>query len=130
MSRLTLLMILPTLLAFPFAIGSQTLHPTHTLPSDGTAAYCDPARWPFYHGTASGDPLFDAVIIWTRVTPADGDDTVSVKWEVSRFEDFSKIEVSGTTTATSERDFAVKVDAACLEHITIIALRLTTVFHQ
>ena len=24
---------------------------------------------PFYHGVASGDPLSDAVIIWTRVTP-------------------------------------------------------------
>ncbi|MEM0994642.1 MAG: PhoD-like phosphatase N-terminal domain-containing protein, partial [Bacteroidota bacterium] len=23
---------------------------------------------PFYHGVASGDPLEDAVIIWTRVT--------------------------------------------------------------
>ena len=24
---------------------------------------------PFYHGVASGDPLDDRVIIWTRVTP-------------------------------------------------------------
>ena len=24
---------------------------------------------PFYHGVASGDPLEDKVIIWTRVTP-------------------------------------------------------------
>lgn len=24
---------------------------------------------PFYHGVASGDPLADSVIIWTRVTP-------------------------------------------------------------
>ena len=24
---------------------------------------------PFYHGVASGDPLADAVIIWTRAVP-------------------------------------------------------------
>lgn len=24
---------------------------------------------PFYHGVASGDPLTDAVIIWTRAVP-------------------------------------------------------------
>jgi alkaline phosphatase D len=28
----------------------------------------DPCLHPFYHGVASGDPLTDRVIIWTRVT--------------------------------------------------------------
>ena len=27
----------------------------------------DPALEPFYHGVASGDPVSDKVIIWTRV---------------------------------------------------------------
>ena len=28
-----------------------------------------PALAPFYHGVASGDPLPNQVILWTRVTP-------------------------------------------------------------
>ena len=37
---------------------------------------------PFYHGVASGDPLFDRVIIWTRVTPDSEAQTndIPVKW--------------------------------------------------
>jgi alkaline phosphatase D len=31
----------------------------------------DPALAPFYHGVASGDPLANRVIIWTRRTPSD-----------------------------------------------------------
>ncbi len=29
----------------------------------------NPVLKPFYHGVASGDPLSDRVIIWTRLTP-------------------------------------------------------------
>jgi phosphodiesterase/alkaline phosphatase D-like protein len=29
----------------------------------------NPQLKPFYHGVASGDPLEDRVIIWTRITP-------------------------------------------------------------
>ena len=38
---------------------------------------------PFYHGVASGDPLSDRVIIWTRVTPVSLDDTIDVNWKVA-----------------------------------------------
>jgi phosphodiesterase/alkaline phosphatase D-like protein len=34
-----------------------------------TAVTMNPALAPFYHGVASGDPMSDRVIIWTRVTP-------------------------------------------------------------
>ncbi len=27
------------------------------------------SSFPFYHGVASGDPLHDGIILWTRVTP-------------------------------------------------------------
>ena len=37
---------------------------------------------PFYHGVASGDPLTDSVIIWTRVTP-ESDSEVEVKWRIA-----------------------------------------------
>jgi alkaline phosphatase D len=36
----------------------------------------------FLHGVASGDPLSDAVILWTRVTPVD-DQPVRVRWELA-----------------------------------------------
>jgi hypothetical protein len=36
----------------------------------------------FLHGVASGDPLTDRVILWTRVTPKSGDGAIPVKYEV------------------------------------------------
>ena len=35
-------------------------------------------RKPFYHGVASGDPLSDRVVIWTRVTPDDSTASIDV----------------------------------------------------
>ena len=40
-------------------------------------------RYPFYHGVASGDPLEDRVVIWTRVTPDSLDGPVDVAWKVA-----------------------------------------------
>jgi alkaline phosphatase D len=42
----------------------------------------DTALAPFYHGVASGDPLPDAVIIWTRITTSDPG-TISGTWFVA-----------------------------------------------
>src|ERR1041385_5086371 len=66
---------------------------------------------PFYHGVASGDPLQDRVILWTRVTPEDSTAEVKVKWEVSLSPDFKNIIASDTTSTSLHRDFTVKVDA-------------------
>ena len=46
---------------------------------------------PFYHGVASGDPLEDKVIIWTRVTPENHENEISVNWQLSKFSDFRKV---------------------------------------
>ena len=43
----------------------------------------DPALKPFYHGVASGDPLQNQVILWTRITP-DTDGPIEVKWYMSK----------------------------------------------
>ncbi|CEL92288.1 unnamed protein product [Vitrella brassicaformis CCMP3155] len=74
----------------------------------------------FNHGVASGDPLPDAVIIWTRVTirsteAPPRDESVTVSWEVSRFEDFSEVAKNGTFTTDGSRDWTVKVDVTGLE---------------
>ena len=62
----------------------------------------------FEYGVASGDPTQTQVIIWTRVTTAAS--YVDVTWHVSRSEDFSTVEQSGTFTTDTSRDFTVKVD--------------------
>ena len=80
-----------------------------------------PARPHFLHGVASGDPLPDAVVLWTRVTPRPGDDpgsgrgpVVDVTWEVSTDAEFRRIVRSGTVRTGPDRDHTVKVDATRL----------------
>jgi len=70
---------------------------------------------PFYHGVASGDPLPDRVIIWTRVTPDVVMNRIQVKWEISQGRNFEGIIKSDTTSTTPARDYTVKVDVDGLE---------------
>ena len=72
----------------------------------------------FGHGVASGDPLTDRVIIWTRVTSPPARSAAGplvVGWEVARDEGMSQVVSRGTAAATPERDFTVKIDAAGLD---------------
>jgi alkaline phosphatase D len=69
----------------------------------------------FAHGVASGDPLADRVILWTRITP-DGDATaVDVAWRIARDEALGDVVARGQAQTDAARDFTVKVDAAGLE---------------
>lgn len=68
----------------------------------------------FEHGVASGDPLQDRVIIWTRVTPDDEDVRVSVRWEIARDDTFQEIDAAGAVVTDRNRDYTVKVDATGL----------------
>jgi alkaline phosphatase D len=65
----------------------------------------------FSHGVASGDPLADRVILWTRVT---ADQAVTVAWEVAEDEAFARVVQHGTVDTDAARDFTVKVDAVGL----------------
>jgi len=74
-----------------------------------------PELAPFYHGIASGDPLPDGFILWTRVTPPGNarittNRRVHVTWKVSSDPALTQVVASGSTFATSDRDFTVKVD--------------------
>ncbi len=69
---------------------------------------------PFYHGVASGDPLQDRVIIWTRVTPDTAQDSIPVSWFVATDVDLNNIVASGAFTTNADRDYTVKVDVAGL----------------
>lgn len=70
---------------------------------------------PFPQGVASGDPLADRVILWTRVVPADPAHSVPVRWRIAEDEAMQKVVNGGETTALPWRDHCVKVDAAGLE---------------
>ncbi len=69
---------------------------------------------PFYHGVASGDPLADRVILWTRITP-ERDTTLLVRYELALDTSFSRIVKSGEVRTNAERDYTVKLDVTGLE---------------
>lgn len=79
----------------------------------------------FRHGVASGDPLPESVLLWTRVTSGPDDlpgknrgVPTPVRWEVATDEVFSDVVASGTATATPASDMTVKVEAAGLKPAT------------
>ncbi|MFC7216668.1 alkaline phosphatase D family protein [Streptomyces polyrhachis] len=93
------------------------------------AAAAGPA---FLHGVASGDPLPDGVLLWTRVTPEPGAvpgsglgaDTV-VTWEVARDAAFAKVVARGSVTARAASDHTVKADVRGLRAATRYWYRFT-----
>lgn len=64
---------------------------------------------PFYHGIASGDPLYNSVIIWTRVTPEYTSD-IKVIWNISDNEGMKNSIQSGELITNQTKDYTVKVD--------------------
>ena len=64
----------------------------------------------FNHGIASGDPLTDAIILWTRITPS-SDGEITVSWEIAIDQAFTQLVNTGNTTTSAARDYTIKVDA-------------------
>jgi alkaline phosphatase D len=80
----------------------------------------------FVHGVASGDPLSDRVILWTRVTPPAGHTAdIPVQWEVASDATFATLVAKGEATATAAKDYTVKVDATGLKPATVYHYRFT-----
>ena len=71
----------------------------------------------FRHGVASGDPLPDGVLLWTRITPVPeavpgsgaGPDT-EVAWEVATDPEFGSVVTRGSVTTSAATDHTVKAD--------------------
>lgn len=80
----------------------------------GTALAAD-AVPVFQHGVASGDPLSDRVILWTRVTRNGPRRAVPVQWTVARDAAFTQVVLRGTAKTNPDRDYTVKVDAIGLQ---------------
>jgi len=73
----------------------------------------------FLHGVASGDPLTDRVILWTRTTPPDGfTDIIAVDWVISAAADLSNAVNAGRFFTHIGRDYTVKFDATGLSSYT------------
>ncbi|RRR86664.1 alkaline phosphatase [Streptomyces sp. RP5T] len=110
--------------------GSNSLSPrrrTVVKAAAATAVLAAPlaAAWPagaveapaFLHGVASGDPLPDGILLWTRVTPTAeavpgsglGPDT-EVGWTVAADKSFTNVVAKGSVTATAASDHTVKAD--------------------
>ena len=83
-------------------------------PSVLVAAPASKREGPFRHGVASGDPLDDRVILWTRVTPAKSG-PVAVRWTIASDDRLREVVNQGVVTALPDRDFTVKVDAEGLQ---------------
>ena len=64
----------------------------------------------FQHGVASGDPLSDRVILWTRVTPATAVSSVTVTYVMAADPGLTQIVKSGSIKTNPGRDNTVKVD--------------------
>lgn len=64
----------------------------------------------FQHGVASGDPLGDRVILWTRISGVPGT-AVAVRWIIASDPGLRTIINQGVVTALPDRDHTVKVDA-------------------
>ncbi|MFI5913197.1 alkaline phosphatase D family protein [Dactylosporangium sp. NPDC051541] len=90
------------------AASAHTGHDDHAHPGN-------PAT-PFALGVASGDPLPDGVILWTRLLRADRPDRpVEVEWQVALDDRFRKVVRSGKVGARPELAYSVHVDARGLQ---------------
>jgi alkaline phosphatase D len=75
---------------------------------------------PFTLGVASGSPLHDGVVLWTRLfapgllqaLPAE---TITLRWDIAHDEQFSRIVQRGQAQATPELAHAVHVEVQGLE---------------
>lgn len=67
----------------------------------------------FQHGVASGDPLPDALIIWSRASVET--DSQAIWWEIATDPEFRHRVQIGEVTAAAEADWTVKVDVQDLE---------------
>ncbi|MFE7124663.1 alkaline phosphatase D family protein [Streptomyces sp. NPDC057617] len=86
----------------------------------------------FLHGVASGDPLPDGILLWTRVTPSSdavpgsgrGADT-EVAWEVAEDRQFASVVARGATVARAASDHTVKADVRGLRQASTYYFRFT-----
>jgi len=86
---------------------------------------------PFKHGIASGDPLEDRVILWTRISPQNRTTgVIPVKWRIASDADFETIIKEGITHTAAQIDFTVKVDPTDLQPATTYYYQFEALGHE
>lgn len=98
-----------------FGFGALSLPVAFTGCNDGSDEEGSETQADFLHGVASGDPLQDKVILWTRLTPLDLNARLRVTWEIATDDQFKQNLKTGTVQTTKTDDFTVKVDATGLQ---------------
>jgi len=96
-------------------------NPVFPAPGEEPAAFDFPLvlALPFAHGVASGDPLADRVILWTRITEiVPSAEQIAVDWLVASDPAMTQIVRRGRQTTRAARDWTVKVDASGLQPAT------------
>jgi alkaline phosphatase D len=94
--------------------------------SDSNFDGATPVPADFNHGVASGDPLNDRVILWTRVTPST-DGRILVRWEVATDAGFANKVAEGNGFTSADVDYTVKVDVEGLQPGTTYYYRFATI---
>ncbi len=95
---------------FVAALGAMGLTPSSFVLARDNAAASLPAAV-FSHGVASGDPLHDRVILWTKLTPCGFAKALEGRWFVACDPQFKKVCRAGSFITDVTRDFTVKIDA-------------------
>lgn len=72
----------------------------------------------FHHGVASGDPLEDRVVLWTRVTIDEEDQPIETRWKFATDPELSNVVAEGTAASDPDGDQTVHVDVSGLEPAT------------
>jgi len=123
---------LPPVAALPAPLPTPTPgpipNPVFPAPGQEPASFDFPLvlALPFAHGVASGDPLADRVIVWTRlteITPSAA--SIPVQWEVSTSPTMTPVVKRGVQSTNAGRDWTVKVDVTGLAPATTYYYRFT-----
>lgn len=88
--------------------------PSRTNPSEQTGQNIE-----FLHGVASGDPAFDRVMLWTRLTPANPATTLAGRVDVFKDQALTQFVKSMNFETNAAQDFTVKLDCTGLQPDTI-----------
>ncbi|VXA55502.1 Alkaline phosphatase [Acinetobacter proteolyticus] len=98
-----------------FGFGALSLSAGFTGCNDSSDQETATLQVSFEHGVASGDPLQDRVILWTRLTPSESSARLQVTWEIALDQQFKQIIKTDKVITTASQDFTVKVDATGLK---------------
>ncbi|WP_414753383.1 alkaline phosphatase D family protein [Anabaena sp. CCY 9910] len=106
---------------FLLGAGTLTASAIASLWTHKVAAKSRFSAYPFSLGVASGDPLPDSVILWTRLAPdpLNGGGmppvNVPVRWQIAADENMRKVVLRGVTLATPQLAHSVHVNVRGLQ---------------